>query len=66
MEKKFETAALEVAVMVEAHLRKTMTASEAAEAAMKVASSLFSLLCKQQDEEDLKVHLAQNMYLPWR
>lgn len=66
MEKKFQEAALEVAVMVEAHLRKTMTAQEAASAAMEVASSLFDLLCKRQAEEDLKVHLAENMFLPWR
>lgn len=66
MEKKFEQAALEVAVMVEARLRKTMTVSEAAEAAMEVAESLFARLCKLQREEELKAHLAENMYLPWR
>lgn len=66
MEKKFEQAALEVAVLVEERLLRTMTAQEAAEAAMKVAEDLFAQLCKLQREEDLKVHLAENMYLPWR
>lgn len=66
MEKKFEQAALEVAVLVEERLLRTMTAQEAAEAAMEVAENLFAQLCKLQREEDLKVHLAENMYLPWR
>lgn len=66
MEKKFEKAALEVAVLVEERLLRTMTASEAAEAATQVASSLFALLCKQQAEDELKAHVAENMYLPWR
>lgn len=66
MEKKFEQAALEVAVLVEERLLRTMTAQEAASAAMEVASGLFAQLCKLQAEEELKAHLAENMYLPWR
>lgn len=66
MEKRFQEAALEVAVLVEERLLRTMTKSQAAEAAMEVAEDLFAQLCKLQREEDLKVHLAENMYLPWR
>ena len=66
MNEKFQEAALDVAVLVEERLLRTMTAQEAASAAMKVAESLFAQLCKLQREEELKAHLAENMYLPWR
>lgn len=59
---KLQTAALEVAVLVEAKLRLTETPAVAAEKATKVAEGLYALLARIEAKERLLAQLDENMH----
>ena len=65
MNQKFQDAALEVAVMVEAQLRLSLPAGEAADKASKVAADLYQLLVRLDADKRAIEDVANNMLLPW-
>jgi len=65
MDQKMQNAALEVAVMVEAQLRLSLPAGEAADKASKVAADLYRLLCNLEAYKRASEQVAENMLLPW-